>query len=394
MGRKLLLISLDAVGDHDLELLLEQPAFQLLREKGTMVREVDSVFVTNTYPIHACIQTGVSPYRHGIIENDIQDPGKKIWPWRYHVRHLTAPTLPDRATQSGKTVCSIMFPVTGGANIRYNFPEIPGKISLPKRIALTLQNGRPSFILSCMLRFMKHMLSSGGHADDMIVSIAERMIQTKQFDLMMLHLLDVDSTKHKYGPYSDEAKNALLRTAARVDRILQAVSSRSDADQYDIVVFSDHSCLPVHTALHPNTMLQAADIAPSEAFFHSAHGCCFLRIYTPEPSDKLLDFLSVFSSTPGVKRALTADEMHSSGAGSQFYCGFAAEAGYVFGHFAKGQHGYTLDNDKYKTFYFAKGASIAPGRKLEGGTLLDICPLCCDILELEPWTMEGCNRIF
>ena len=394
MTQKLILISLDAVGDHDLELLLEHRAFRQLRAEGTMVRDVDSIFVTNTYPIHACIQTGVSPFRHGIIENDIQDPNKKHWPWRFHVRHLTAPTLPDRATRSGKTVCSIMFPVTGGANIRYNFPEIPGNVSLAKRIALTLRNGRPGFILSCMLRFMKQMLSAGGHADDMIVSIAERMIERKPFDLMMLHLLDVDSTKHRFGPYSDEAKDALLRTADRVDRILQAISSSPDASQYSVVVFSDHSCLPVHTAVHPNTMLKAADIHPDEAFFHSAHGCCFLRINTPEPSEKIVDFLSVFSSTPGVKRQLTDDEMHTSGADSQFYCGYAAEAGYVFGQFAKGQHGYTLDNDKYKTFYFAKGPSIAAGQELQGGSLLDICPLCCDILQLEQWPMEGHNTIF
>ena len=114
--QKLLMISFDAVGDQDVDALLHMQNFRKLCQSGTLVRKVSSIFISNTYPTHTTIQTGVLPETHGIFDNDIQIPGNKYETWRFHVSNISpgVKTLPDEATKAGKTVCSILFPVTGG----------------------------------------------------------------------------------------------------------------------------------------------------------------------------------------------------------------------------------------------------------------------------------------
>ena len=57
----LLMVSFDAVGSQDIDLLLTLPNFSPLCRRGTLVRDVSSVFVSNTYPTHTTIQTGDGP---------------------------------------------------------------------------------------------------------------------------------------------------------------------------------------------------------------------------------------------------------------------------------------------------------------------------------------------
>ncbi|MBN1891950.1 MAG: hypothetical protein JW780_04150, partial [Clostridiales bacterium] len=123
------------------------------------------------------------------------------------------------------------------------------------------------------------------------------------------------------------------------------------------------------------------------------HGCCFLNIFRPDHRKEIDAFIERFRSIEGVARDLTEEEMRLSGADQEFAMGFAAAKGYTFGHYSKGQHGYPLDNDNYQVFYAAAGPGIPQGKTGKGGSLLDVCPLAIDTLELDRWPMDGENRI-
>jgi len=392
---RLVLISLDAVGDHEVDALLSMPNFPRIASRGTLMRKVDSLFISNTYPIHASIQTGVTAMKHGIVDNDIQVPGIRGEHWRFHVRHFRVPTLPGEALKKGLRVSTLMFPVTGGSGAQYNFPEIAGKMSFAKRMVRTFRYGNKRFIFSSVFRNLRQISASGvGHGDELVTSIADWLLRRDKVDLIMIHLLDVDVTKHREGAFSTEAAEALQRLDTRIGTILDAAETGPRSKDTSVIIFSDHSCMDVHTAIHPNTLLKESGIPPEVAYFHCSHGCCFLNIFRPEQRKDIDIFLERFRTIPGVARDLTQEEMLVSGADQEFELGFAAAKGYTFGHFSKGQHGYPLDNDKYQVFYVASGPDIPAGRVGEGGSLLDVCPLAVDTLGLNKWPMDGRNRVF
>ena len=131
--KRLLMISLDAVSSDDLVLLQEMPNFAALCKRGTLVRNVDSVFISNTYPAHTSIITGTQPCMHGVCDNVYFIPGRKPQKWRVNSQEIKVPTLYQKAKQAGKTIGSILYPVTGNAAIDWNFPEIAEKMGMIKR---------------------------------------------------------------------------------------------------------------------------------------------------------------------------------------------------------------------------------------------------------------------
>lgn len=373
--RPILLISLDAVSDSNVDYLLSLPNFRKLASLGTLHRDVSSLFVSNTYPIHTSISTGLLPCEHGIFDNTIQDPktGKEIW--RDHKKYIHATTLPERAASKGLTTCAMMYPITSGEKIRYHFPEIPGRVSAKKKAMKLLRYGNRRFMAHYYAKYSRD-LRTHNHSgmDDFITHTATDLLKKNKADLYMLHLLDVDSTKHRYGATSDEAFAALARIDHRLGEFLEVFESIGFS-KLRILIFSDHSCMDVKHTIRPNDMLSEHGISFDTAYFHSTHGCCFLHIadnITSSERETLDSFLEIFSHTKGVARALTEEELRTSGAINEgFSKGYTAKKDYVFGRKYKGQHGYALDNEDYKTFYL----EIVPGKPKEtvtGGSIIEV----------------------
>ena len=204
------MISLDAVAGGDVDFLLGLPNFSALRARGTLVREVDSVCVSNTYPAHTSIITGMYPDKHGVIENVRTQPGKANPDWRCDSQDIRVPTLYGMAAREGRSSCSVLYPVTCGAGIRWNFPEIPGERNPARLAARTLRGGSSGFILGSLRRNWKYLrqLAEPG-LDDFSTRAALYAIGHYRPDLLLLHLIDADDQKHRFGPGSEQAKAAL-----------------------------------------------------------------------------------------------------------------------------------------------------------------------------------------
>src|SRR5258706_8745586 len=69
--------------------------------------------------------TGVWPAKHGILANQTFDPMQKNHEgWYWYAEDIRVPTLWDAAAAAGRTTASIQWPVTAGAKINWNIPEI------------------------------------------------------------------------------------------------------------------------------------------------------------------------------------------------------------------------------------------------------------------------------
>ena len=391
----LLMISLDAFSGEDLEMLEDLPNFKALRREGTLFREVSSVFISNTYPNHTSIITGTHPFRHGITNNTYFLPERYPEKWRYDSREIQVPTLYQKAKEAGKRVCSILYPVTGKADIDYNFPEIAESMNAIRRLWTTLKNGSPGYMLSILFRlpfFLTRIKRIS--LDDLTTHIAADTIKRLRPNLLMLHLVETDTRKHQCGPLSDPAKKSVEEQDKRLGVLIRALKDAGIYERTGIILFGDHGCLPVHTQIEPNLFLQERGLlrrkdkraAEYDAYFYTAGGTAFLQIFNGEKKTKIERALRELEKEPYFGRFLDSEEMRISGMDRQFQFGIEAKVGYCFGNNDhRGQHGYSLRHEGYNPFYFAKGHTVPKNQTVTGGSVVDICPLAAEILGIPSW---------
>src|SRR5271169_5531919 len=93
--------------------------------EGAYAEGVIGVIPTVTYPSHTTLVTGVWPARHGIWANTTFDPLQKNYDgWYWYAEDIRVPTLWDAAAEVGRSTASLQWPVTVGAKITWNIPEI------------------------------------------------------------------------------------------------------------------------------------------------------------------------------------------------------------------------------------------------------------------------------
>ncbi|XP_068609737.1 ectonucleotide pyrophosphatase/phosphodiesterase family member 5 [Brachionichthys hirsutus] len=71
---KLLLLSFDGFR-WDYILRVPTPNFNSIMNQGVMVQQVESAYITKTFPNHYTLVTGLYPEAHGIVANQMYDPG-------------------------------------------------------------------------------------------------------------------------------------------------------------------------------------------------------------------------------------------------------------------------------------------------------------------------------
>lgn len=123
-NKYVIVISFDAVSEEDLEFLSKQPNFSKLIKNGALIKNVESVYPSLTYPAHVTIVTGKYPKNHGVINNTVLDFKNDNPDWYWYRKYIKGDTIFDLAEKSGMKTCSILWPVTARSKITYNMPEI------------------------------------------------------------------------------------------------------------------------------------------------------------------------------------------------------------------------------------------------------------------------------
>ena len=101
------------------------PHLRRFLKDGAFADGVEGVIPTVTYPSHTTLITGVWPAAHGILANTTFDPRRENQGgWYWYTEDIRVPTLWDVARQAGMTTASIQWPVSVGARVTWNIPEI------------------------------------------------------------------------------------------------------------------------------------------------------------------------------------------------------------------------------------------------------------------------------
>lgn len=253
---KLVVISLDSLGFRDLdELAYLVPHISQMMKRGTWVKRVRGIFPTLTYPSHTSIITGQYPAVHGIVNNTKLQPQRLSPDWYWYRKDVQATPLYDVAHDAGLTTAAFLWPVTAGSQIDYNLAEIfPNRI-WTNQVLVSLKASSPLFLLQMNHRYgyLRHGIKQPW-LDDFITACAVDTLKNKQPDLTLVHLVDMDSMRHRYGVRSAQAQHALQRLDRRVAQLVQATMDAGTYDHTNFVLLGDHYQINVQRMIHLNML--------------------------------------------------------------------------------------------------------------------------------------------
>ena len=384
VGKKLLLVSYDTVGSDELPIVRELPNFKRIFGNGSVFPDLKTVFISNTYPVHASIASGTVPGVHGIISNTMLQPeNPRPW-WNYDSRAFKAESIWKKAARKGLKTAAVMWPVTAYAKeICWNIPEIMTRAG-ESQIAANLRCGSK---IPQLLSYVLHRKLLRGieqpERDRFAAAAMRDGICSIHPDLMLMHLTAYDSLCHEFGRGSEQTMLALREMDANLGML--ADSAGKDTA---VIVFSDHAQLNVHTAVDPNRILDMlgyltyhddGTASDCRAFFQNCDGSSFFFNQGLDAEQVELVKDSVLADT-AVQRLLTDDEMAESGYRDLAVFGICAKEGYYFkaANVEKATHGYPADYPGYGVFF----AVSEPWQDIDSGSILEVTKAAEKILDI------------
>ncbi len=209
------------------------PNLRKLLAGGQIADGVIGVWPTITWPSHTSLITGVRPDQHGILGN--RKPRSEGGEYYWSAQLVKVPSLLDCVANHGLTSAAVTWPVTVDAPLTYNLPEYfqrrnggsmdMASIALkavPSNLVDDIARDLPSFPQQWM--------------DDRTRTLATVwLLEHEQPDLLLVHLVDLDSDQHDLGPFNASSRAVVERT----DELLGQMIAAMPAD-YNLVVTADH----------------------------------------------------------------------------------------------------------------------------------------------------------
>lgn len=225
---------------------LKIPNLRSFLVEGSYASGVVGVLPTVTYPSHTTLITGVSPDKHGVVNNTTLDP-KAInqGGWYWYASDIRVPTLWDSASKAGLSVANVFWPVSVGASsIRWNLPQYwrtghPDDMRLMKALATP---GVIDRLETEVGRSYVQGIDESIEADENRAIFAEQLIKDEKPDFATVYMTGLDHQQHVSGPDTPEAHAVLERIDAIVGMLI--ATERAAHPDAVIALVSDHGFAP------------------------------------------------------------------------------------------------------------------------------------------------------
>jgi predicted AlkP superfamily pyrophosphatase or phosphodiesterase len=418
MGKKLsapplMVVSLDGVRP-DLcrragELGIRLPNIQELMASGASAAAVESIYPSTTYPAHATLVTGVPPRRHGIFSHLASlDPTESARAWHWFAQPLRVPALWNSAHALGRKTAAVGWPVSAGAPIDYNVPEIwdPALPNPAEDFQAVARHTTPG-LFEELAPVLTPILSMGGEADRLRTETALSIWNRHQPDLLLLHLVEYDSFAHRHGPLAPEALAALERSDAELGRVRDVAPG---SDSANLVVVSDHGFVPVDKEVAPLVALaeESLFVKVNEASWelrrlgavHAGGSFALYWLETPSAEDRrALDrALDRLKKTGAVSEIVDRAKLEVLAADPDAEMILDAAPGFYFsdrfdGPLVRpslkthGTHGHLPTRQGLEALFIASGREVARGKNLGRLTLIQVARALSHLAGLPPETL-------
>lgn len=422
LTKHLIVVSFDGLSSTDFNIVSEMPNFKAFLENASYCKHVYSVYPTVTYPAHATIVTGQYPKHHGIINNTLLQPGRESPDWYWHRKHIKSETIYDLAIEQGMAVAALLWPVTAGAKIQYNMPEIFANRPWQNQILVSLRSGSPYFQFDMNRRF-GHLRKGikQPNLDNFTHQVLLDTLRNKRPDVTLVHYTDLDTMRHYSGYDSKEAKDALERHDARLGDIIAVLSDCGMYQDSTVILLGDHSSLEEDKIINLNVLLkekgyiyadEKGKVISYSAICKTCDGSTYVysknrdEIFCRELYELIKEFNDEYQCIEAIYNGNEAAEF-----GADPDCTFMLEAkkGYYFldalegelirqiqpgeagrvPHVTLSTHGYSPYKPDYTTVFLASGKGIREGIVVEEMSLVDEGPTLARLMGLSLSAADG-----
>src|SRR6476620_5647628 len=290
------IITLDGFGGWELDdPQLPLPALRKLAAGGAVAKGMRPVNPTVTWPNHTSIVTGVTPAKHGVLFNGslIRQPGAvpRVEPWVDKKEMVRSPTLYDLAHGRGMTTAQVDWvAIYNAPTITWEFRERPpeggGSIATEMVKAGLVSPSDVDGFASRNILFR----------DQVWTNAAVHILRQHQPNLLLFHLLTLDSTQHRYGPRTQAAMNTMALLDTQVATLVRTLEETGLAATTTLFVLSDHGFKAVKRQILPNAallkagLLEVTDgkVTKTQTYVVPEGGSAFVYVTVPDASGQIL----------------------------------------------------------------------------------------------------------
>lgn len=411
-----IVISYDAFSEDNWESASTQPNLSKLIKNGAYTTKVKSVYPTLTYVIHASYVTGVYPNKHGIYHNNPFQPfvAEEDQSWHWFRRDIKVPTVYEEVTKQGMKVSGILWPVTGKAMIKYNIPELKA-IKNENQAIKILKNGSPFYSMGMELKYGQYRKGiEQPFLDDFSTMCAVDTIKRKKPNLLLLHLIELDDTKHALGTKGQHIEQAIQHMDKRLGDIMNAVEEAGIKENTTFIVIGDHGQLDVRFKVYLNRLLKDNGLIYKEngemnwrAYVQGAGGAAYLHVKDGDlEAEKIaLKLLQQAreENAYGIESILTRNELDHLHVDTRFHYMIEAKEGYAFDDaydepiivdlhergLKYATHGYSPNKPNYTSALVISGEDINNDWELGEVEVIDIAPTIAHMLNIHFPNCDG-----
>ena len=309
---KLFVFCLDALCTSDLDLMKEMPNFAWFFEKGSVVKHVEPIYPSFTYPCHCTIITGNTVKHHGVPHNAILKVEDANPPWYNQRADVKCPTIFDYAKKAGYLTCSLSWPVSGKADIDLNMPMIvPAGYMGDDPGQFLWGNASEELMEKYFWKYGRYLMGKDRSLDLYTMALAPDIIRDYgQPDVMFVKMCDLDSARHGNGVYSEEAVEQLRKHNYEFGVLLESIRRYGDFEHTNFVILGDHGQQDITMDLNVNILLRDAGfircdeqgkLVDYDAYCHSVSMSAWIQLKDPNDKvmrEKVYDFLKSLKDDP------------------------------------------------------------------------------------------------
>ena len=246
--------------------------------------------------------TGVGSDEHGLLANGTISrtgawPPVKVEPTIEKQKMVRVPTVYDAAYKTGLTTAEVDWVAINQApTITWAFSEwAPAEGPLEREMI-----GKGAIAASDIESFTKSNIL---FRDQIWTKAAVYLIREHRPNLLLFHLLSLDSVHHRYGPKTLAGTAAIAFVDSSVGHVVEAVRAAGMSDRTTFMVVSDHGFKPYTKQIAPSAALAAAGLS-GKAYAMPEGGTAFVYFDKSQAAELAPKVIQALKGAEGIDRII------------------------------------------------------------------------------------------
>ncbi|XP_012518532.1 PREDICTED: ectonucleotide pyrophosphatase/phosphodiesterase family member 7 [Propithecus coquereli] len=373
---KLLLVSFDGFRwNYDQD--VDTPHLDAMAQDGVKARYMTPAFITLTSPCHFTLVTGKYVENHGVVHNMYYNTTSKVKLPYHTTLGITGwwdnGSVPIwiTAQRQGLKTGSFFYP---GGNVTY------------QGVAVTLSRKEG------ILHNYKNETEWRANIDTVMQWLTE-----DDLDLVTLYFGEPDSTGHRYGPESQQRKQAVEQVDRTVGYLRESIERNRLSSVLNLIVTSDHGMTTVNK--------EAGDLVEFHKFPNFTFQDIQFELLDYGPNGMLVPKAGMLEKVYGAledahprlhvyKKESFPASFHYANNPRVTPLLMYSDPGYVIHgrinvQFNNGEHGFDNGDMDMKTIFRAVGPSFKAGLEVEPFESVHVYELMCHLLGIVPEDNDG-----